>query len=886
MFAQKEPATLRPAQNEHRLSIKEYIEQLEPILRETGDAGRAYLKVLEKVDKKAAKVLLELAHNPLFPDFLKGLGEDGASGFARAIYIVAPDFYGNESDFTSLFANKEVANFASQLGPASKDFFVKMLAAKHKERFLSSRLLEVPEAIRKLEENAFDFFEALDRVEDWDILLSKSVVDAVGKLSARKRHMVLEYAKNAGSASLLAELPRQALEAIDKILDNDQILSELLYAIEQSPNPKETAAKLANEDMLAFINSLGYAGVGYLRSIGKNLDALTNPALIKSGSLIGKLNRNLMHMYFSAIANVPDAVEDLADCGFLRWLANQGESSYWLLPKLANVLKFSRQHGLYYDSASFENYYIIRLMNIEKSDFKKLEFDLEIWNRLLDSFSTLEELGIKLEKRDFEKMQKLVKAKGGSPVYLWLGAQAIVYMAKLPGTKFQDLADAYHILLSLDEERINGLIISSINQYLAHTFNLPIEKLPSSISEWGLDNLKLVLLNLEMFKSNPDLLRKDFHELVLTRADFFALSSILPNFGSMQEKRAYAIASRPDSEAWLEETIGKLASLLAKLFPSHTDASNLIKEIEGYMNKIEGIGGKELRAKLLYVRRNYLNSQNWSAFYNAWTSIRPSVESTKRINPKEYEEIAPAYLSVLSLLAGEHFRIQISKLMQELQDENKSKEEIISKAVKLLLAYITEVKKFGQGLEEVENEIINIKRELGEYFEGSLYFEPARRGLDIIFGGRYSGDCTAPSGEWFPANFGWASNPEASIINCYWKRAGEDEKVPVGRIYLFAVKINGKPGVIVDSIEFLESFVTSSRIEKALIQMLKDYSKFINVPLVIDALYSISNRTWVEGAVMNAGFEIKEVEIQKIGKHVSAEHVFSTPHKKKVFLIK
>ncbi|MEM3227609.1 MAG: hypothetical protein QXK65_01515, partial [Candidatus Micrarchaeaceae archaeon] len=169
---------------------------------------------------------------------------------------------------------------------------------------------------------------------------------------------------------------------------------------------------------------------------------------------------------------------------------------------------------------------------------------------------------------------------------------------------------------------------------------------------------------------------------------------------------------------------------------------------------------------------------------------------------------------------------------------------------------------------------------------GVLVAKAEKRALKRIFEGAYSGDCTAPpntgdySGINFWANLSWVVDPGTRILNLYKADKVGGRLEPVGRAYLFAVTIDNKPAVLVDSIEFLRSFNAGIGTMKAVVEMLRDYAKWVGTDLYIDKR-DISNSEWVNKAIDNAGFKEERINsLIKLGNRVYADHLEATTLRK------
>ena len=192
--------------------------------------------------------------------------------------------------------------------------------------------------------------------------------------------------------------------------------------------------------------------------------------------------------------------------------------------------------------------------------------------------------------------------------------------------------------------------------------------------------------------------------------------------------------------------------------------------------------------------------------------------------------------------------------------------------------------KISENLQKIEKYI---------HTEGVLTVKSWDRSLNDLFGGRFSGDCTAPptesdfSGIHFDANIEWLKDPGTLILNVYWKDKIEGKQKPIGRIYCFAAEMDGKPTLFIDSLEFLKSFNAGEEVKKILPKVIKNLSNDFGVPVAINT-NKISNRVWVNDVMYRNAAEFDKrvvVPIKKIGNDVFMEHLSVNLIRKELYII-
>lgn len=304
-------------------------------------------------------------------------------------------------------------------------------------------------------------------------------------------------------------------------------------------------------------------------------------------------------------------------------------------------------------------------------------------------------------------------------------------------------------------------------------------------------------------------------------------------------------------------------------------------EVKSLSNEYAEAKDEKVKSSITEKLVNHLNSiwynfDSLKRFAYGLTALEKNLRGIKSSDANRYNELNFYYNNLLNSIEerfAQEYLKEYQSYFENIKDETSALE-----ALELAYQYLSDPDlhvALSPGRSMLFDAVKNIISQLSDVIpgQGILTFKTWERSTTDIFGGRYSGDCTAPpntgeySGSNFWANFGWIEDAGTSILNIYYANDSEKKAAPVGRAYLFATKIDDKPAIFIDSIEFIASFPAGYEVREALINALKDFANYVeNTPLYIDSGEHISNRSWVNEALGSADFPIQSIKkFEKLG---------------------
>ena len=806
------------------------------------DVARWYFKAISNTEAVA-----ELTDKRVLraSEFVKSIGSDAAYGYFKTI--------GGTKAVTEL-TDKRVLTFAKSLGSdAACEYFRAIGDTKAVTELTDKRIFGASEFVKSIgSDAAYGYFRAIGNTE------------AVAELTDER---ILTFAKSLG----------------------DDVASTYFRAIGNT----KAVAELTDERVFEaseFLKSIDSdAAYGYFQAIGntKAVAELTDKRIFGASEFVKSIDSTAAYWYFQAIGDTK-AVAELTENSFLTWLKDSYEIDGLpeLLPNLGAVLNYSSSHLLYKNPPSFSNDPIIKLLKPEHAEDNPGMFKTEVmgWVELIKVLNEAEKKGFgAVDSAAFGRMVALFQRTGGSVVYLAFASD------------FLDSEEKLKILFSGERGRIDAMMIGGVNAYFKN-----LSGLPNSIEGWGgIEILRLTWENKEHFIGNETLLTGLLPKLFDQERAY--INSKLPNFNA-QYSAIYNLLSENMKAKELEKKdfdriVSDCNEMAKALFTQPKNEIVIKDQFATLSNSV----GKGLKGRLGYLWNKYRPDENADYlrlrdFARALREMEKDMKSLEKQNPDRYAEAIYAHGQILN--AAEIIfakRYYDEKLAGKTAHDMFSAQEILS----TIYQYIIDPDFHGVAspgrrmlFDICATTISTDSHILGEAIPntGILSVKGWERSLSDVFGGRYSGDCTAPpnTGEYsginFDKNFGWINDPGTYILNVYWQKDPKEKQVPVGRIYCFAALLDGKPAVFIDSLEFLASFPVGPEVMKALPLLVEDYTKHLGTTVAIDAEGKISNRPWVKPAI-DVGFEKKIVQAQKLGNPVYTENIRTEQEEVRVFII-
>ncbi len=872
------------------------------------DAARWYFRAIGDT-----KAVAELTGERVFEasEFAKSLGSDAAYGyfwaigntkavaeltderiltFAKSLGSAAAYWYfqaiGNTKAVTEL-TGERVLTFAKSLGSeTASTYFWAIGGTKAVAELTGERVLTFAKSLGS--DVARWYFKAISNTEAVAELTDKRVLRASEFVKSIGSDAAYGYFRAIGNTEAVAELTDERILTFAKSLGDD-VASTYFRAIGNT----KAVAELTDERVFEaseFLKSIDSdAAYGYFQAIGntKAVAELTDKRIFGASEFVKSIDSTAAYWYFQAIGDTK-AVAELTENSFLTWLKDSYEIDGLpeLLPNLGAVLNYSSSHLLYKNPPSFSNDPIIKLLKPEHAEDNPGMFKTEVmgWVELIKVLNEAEKKGFgAVDSAAFGRMVALFQRTGGSVVYLAFASD------------FLDSEEKLKILFSGERGRIDAMMIGGVNAYFKN-----LSGLPNSIEGWGgIEILRLTWENKEHFIGNETLLTGLLPKLFDQERAY--INSKLPNFNA-QYSAIYNLLSENMKAKELEKKdfdriVSDCNEMAKALFTQPKNEIVIKDQFATLSNSV----GKGLKGRLGYLWNKYRPDENADYlrlrdFARALREMEKDMKSLEKQNPDRYAEAIYAHGQILN--AAEIIfakRYYDEKLAGKTAHDMFSAQEILS----TIYQYIIDPDFHGVAspgrrmlFDICATTISTDSHILGEAIPntGILSVKGWERSLSDVFGGRYSGDCTAPpnTGEYsginFDKNFGWINDPGTYILNVYWQKDPKEKQVPVGRIYCFAALLDGKPAVFIDSLEFLASFPVGPEVMKALPLLVEDYTKHLGTTVAIDAEGKISNRPWVKPAI-DVGFEKKIVQAQKLGNPVYTENIRTEQEEVRVFII-
>ena len=635
---------------------------------------------------------------------------------------------------------------------------------------------------------------------------------------------------------------------------------------------------LTDERVMEFAKEIGGdAALDYFFAIGKTkaVEALTNERVLHTASFVRQIGRDAASGYFSAIGDTK-AVEALTSEALIEFCINQHVNSAYAFFGLGKIISFSDSHHLCGEKWSFDKDPLVAMLNPGKPIRGNVSYNAAIQSisKLAENLSAAENrIRIKVDRAAVDSLNEVVRRTGGSTVY-------VSFASGLVASK-----EDFVVLLSGRRGDIDKMIVERVN---SHFGNAPF--LPSTVEGWGgIEMLRLVWENKNYFNEKENLLAA-IHSPVPVNKD--AVHSALPRFDTPYSK-IYNLLQPSGKKAghMPHEQLSKILydcnEMVGLLFKQPRAAISIKDEFGGLAQN----AGSGMRRKLDAIWKRYEPDRktdflNLRDFARNLKELEKEFNSMKSADKTRYDQIFYHYGRIINVIesefAGKYFAEKLEgKRAQDLLSANEM--------LNLIYQYIIDPD-FNNAVspgrrmlfEQLAKTIYEDSKAIGTTVpsDGILTVKSWNRDLSDIFGGRYSGDCTAPpntgeySGSNFDKNFGYIEDPGTNILNFYWQKEPGQKPEPIGRAYCFAVETRDGPAVLVDSIEFLASFPAGPSVEGIVGGLLlQDYADNLGVPVLIDANARVSNRSWVTSAIQSSGLSRGAVSMSKIGNEVYMEHI-------------
>ena len=746
---------------------------------------------------------------------------------------------------------------------------------------------------------AREYFYAIDLTKSAQELTREDVLEFVREIGP---DAAWEYFSAIGSTNSVKELTNEWVLEFAREIGPDAA-RKYFYAIDSTKSVQE----LTSEDVLEFAREIGPdAACEYFSAIGSTnlVKKLTDKRLFNSAAFIREIGPEAARKYFFAIGST-NSVKELTDSSFLSWLKNQHKLSD--LTALAEILKYTHNIHVHHskDDWSFDKDPFGSIINGKSGN--ELIAEIKIMKKTINELNLLKESFGEIDYNKLKNLVKTAKRLGNSMIY--------------PGIaiSFVKTAEDYNSVFSGDRSKINKIIVQGFKDKFNVT--IPLEYFDDFLEKiGGFPTLADILENEGFFEGKDYLINFDLQSFIKEKRkkDFEYIKSQILNFNPEKPYvKSYFLKTGKENqkikEGEREKIFNECRFIIDSLFPkTDTSEEELLNSmgksmlqflsaaknsnlgsgiyylISGQINKdeVKSLSNEYAEAKDEKVKSsiteklvNHLNSiwynfDSLKRFAYGLTALEKNLRSIKSSDANRYNELNFYYNNLLNSIeerfAQEYFK-EYHSYFEDIKDEASALE-----ALEAAYQYIYDPNLhvvLSPGREMLFNMISNDSKLLEKAIpnEGIITFKSWNRSVSDIFGGRYSGDCTAPpntgeySGSNFWANFGWIEDAGTSILNIYYAHNSGEEGTPVGRAYLFATKIDGKPAVFIDSVEFLASFPAGDGVEKALVDALKDFANYVKMPVYID-IKGVSNRGWVNDTIKDANFPIQNIKkFEKLG---------------------
>ncbi|ASI13800.1 hypothetical protein Mia14_0486 [Candidatus Mancarchaeum acidiphilum] len=814
----------------------------------------------------------------------------------------------------------EVIDFAKSLGSNIDKYFSAIESTKAVKELTSKEVIgkRIADFINLIgRTSASEYFNAIGYTEAVAELTSGEVVNegTVNFIKSIGSYGSNRYFYAIGMTRAVKELTSKRVRDFAISLGNNNVYGYFRAMADSKAVAELTSGEVINETITNFVDSIGGdSSYQYFYAIGmtKAVAELTSERVRDFARYVGY---NASFEYFRAIRKTK-AAKELTDEVFLSWLKDSYTMNDFMdiLTGIANILYYSDNHNLNKGLTFLEDP-IIRLIKFENASKDPNRFKAEVlgWSNLIKNLETIENGNLgSIDEAKFDRIVKLYSRTGGSVEYLSIASN------------FIKTKEDFETLFSGEKGKIDNIIVNGANSYFNN-----LKGLPKSVEGWGgIKILRLVWENKNMFtpeflveslkrRSNPSELHID---------EFKHIDSLLPEFNKQYIKTYDLHQEKKTEELTREETskiISDSISIIKGVFPENAvDVPQALGQIQTELASLRNSVGRGLRSRIDYIvgKSDIDDNPESVNFQKAIFLAKGLKKIEKDINNIADENKGDALYSygrilnaVEGVMASKYYREKIGDQENALEEARRSlmegaempKEEMelyikkADEALSNIYQYMTDPDMFivdSPGRRMLFGLYLNTISEDSEKLDkslptaGVLTIKSWKRSLDDIFGGRYSGDCTAPpnesdySGIHFDANFRWVKDPATLILNFYWKEKLEDVPQPIGRTYCFAAEVDGKPMLFIDSLEFLSSFYPGIEVQKALPEMIKDLAKHFNVPVVINT-GRVSNREWVNDVIGNAGFNKKTISIKKLGNDVFAEHIETSLLRKEQYFV-
>ncbi len=735
----------------------------------------------------------------------------------------------------------KVMSFAKDLGNLRKKYFMTMETVDWVKELTDPNVMSF---IKILGNDAFDYLEAMKTIEAVKNLTSKDFINAVNQ---------------------------KTLKSISNLLDPD-VRYDIFYAIGKTGAFKE----LTDPKVLDFIKPLGYNAPEYFKAM-KTIEAvkiLTSKEFIEStnNAMNNALNKKTLKLIKSFDY---DTYNNFFDA-------------------MIKITFYSKTHKLS-ENLTFLEDPIIKSIKPENANKDPNKFKIEVkgWSNVIKNFEMAEEKGFgSTDKTKFDRLLKLYSRTGGSIEYISFASN------------FIKSKEDFETLLSGEKGKVDKMIVDGVNSYFVN-----YRGLPKSIEGWGgIKILRLVWDNKEVLA--PEFLLKvsnNDKKGLLDEETFNKINKILPKFNSPYIK-TYELHSKTEINGTnnitdeTNEIISDTLNIIKEVFPNKNideqQASNQIKEEFESFKK--DIGGNLNNKVNNILNKSGINENLENLDLQKVISIAKNLKEIKKeINNRTQSDALNSYEKIIDsiegIIASKYYNENIVNSEKNLnnfekffkdnkeipKDEMESYIKLAGKTLNYIYYYIADPDNmfivnssardnlFNASKNRISEDLQKIEKHI--HTEGVLTVKSWDRSLNDLFGGRFSGDCTAPPtiasdyfGVYFEANIRWLKDPGTLILNVYWKDKIDTKQEPIGRIYCFAAEMDGKPAIFIDSLEFIASFNAGEEVQKVLPKVIKDLSKNFEAPVALD-IYRISNRTWVNDVIHNARFDQGEVSIKKVG---------------------
>ncbi len=822
----------------------------------------------------------------------------------------------------------------------AKSFFGAIARTGEIKRLINPKIFNIEKKFFNIEKRLFlyhhaemDYLDAMQTPEDVKNLTSKEFIEAmdekilksIGDFYYVKSKSFFGAIARTGEIKILTD--KNTINLIKYLGDNAR---KYLDAMQTPEDVKIlTSAEFMDsidEKTLKLIHTIEYyAHCNFFNIITRThtIKEFKDPNFV---DIIINLN-HYANLYLNAM-KTPEDVKILTGKDFIDALNNTMDEKTIKLIKRADynnnntlfyemmgIWFYSKTHKLSRNSTFLEDPIIktIKPENANK-DFNKFKSEVKGWSNAIKNFELAEEKGFgSIDKTKFDRLLKFYSRTGGSIEYISFASN------------FIKSKEDFEILLSGEKGRIYKMIMNGVNSYFMN-----YRALPKSVEGWGgIKILRFVWDNRKVLA--PEFLLKVLNydkKKLFDENTFNIINRVLPKFNSPYIK-TYELHNENginDTNNITKDEISEIVSnslnIIKKVFPSENiDKQQVLDQIKIRFQLFKNDIGGNLNNKVENILKKSGTNENLENFdfKKAISILKDLKEIKKEINNKNqntldsYEKIIDP---IESIITSKYYSENIINLENDLKDAEKSLKDnkeiskdkmesyikLTDKVLDNVYQYITDDDMFIVNSRTRNDLFNNSKDKISEnlqkiekyiHTEGVLTVKSWDRSLNDLFGGRFSGDCTAPptesdfSGIHFDANIEWLKDPGTLILNVYWKDKIEGKQKPIGRIYCFAAEMDGKPTLFIDSLEFLKSFNAGEEVKKILPKVIKNLSNDFGVPVAINT-NKISNRVWVNDVMYRNAAEFDKrvvVPIKKIGNNVFMEHLSTNLIRKELYII-